>query len=47
MVPDEKRTWIRTLKHWLALSMVSALKELTVYGARSGRKFKIINAAGL
>lgn len=47
MVPDEKRTWIRTLKHWIELPMVSALKKLTVYEARSGRKFKKINAAGL
>lgn len=38
---------MRTLQHWTELPMVSALKELTVYGARSGRKFKKINAASL
>lgn len=39
MVPDEKKTWLTALKHWTKLPTVSALKELTVYEARRGRKF--------
>lgn len=32
MVPDREITWVRILKHWTKPSMVSVLKELTVYG---------------
>lgn len=46
MVSDGKKTWVRTIKYWSKLPTVSALKELTVYETRRGRKCKKINAAG-